>query len=84
MTEPINKLKGANMDIDLSTPEDQIQWRQEKCPWNEAEGTDKHKCAVKNVSICPYFCGIEYLDTVLCCYPNDNPLKGPPAAGGTE
>jgi hypothetical protein len=33
-----------------------------------------HKCALKNVSICPYFCGVEYLDTLLCCYPNENPL----------
>jgi hypothetical protein len=77
MNESIKKLDGANMDIDLSTPKDQIQWRQDKCPWNEAQGTGKHRCAVKNVSICPYFCGVEYLDTVLCCYPNENPLKGP-------
>ena len=21
-------------------------------------------------------CGIEYLDNVLCCYPNENPNKG--------
>ena len=40
-----------------------------------AEVTTQHRCAVKNISICPYFCGIEYLDTVLCCYPNENPLK---------
>jgi len=77
MNESIKKLDGANMDIDLSTPKDQIQWQQDKCPWNEAQGTGKHRCAVKNVSICPYFCGVEYLDTVLCCYPNENPLKGP-------
>jgi len=72
----IRKLDGANMDIDLATAEDRIQWQQDKCPWNEAEGSDKHKCAVKNVSICPYFCGIEYHDYVLCCYPNENPLRG--------
>ena len=70
------KLEGANMDIDLATPADRIQWQQDSCPWNEAEETDEHRCAVKNVSICPYFCGIEYLDNVLCCYPNENPLKG--------
>jgi len=28
---------------------------------------------MKNVSICPHFCGIEYIDKVLCCYPNENP-----------
>ena len=72
----IRKLDGANMDIDLITPKDIIDWNQDECPWNEAEGNSKHKCAVKNVSICQYFCGIEYLDNILCCYPNENPLKG--------
>ncbi len=67
------KLKGANMDIDLATPISQIAWQQDRCPWNLAEGTDAHHCAVKNISICPYFCGVEYLDTLLCCYPDKNP-----------
>ena len=75
METGIRKLNGANMDIDLATPAGQIQWRQDTCPWNEAEKTGEHRCRVKNISICPYFCGIEYLDTVLCCYPNPNPLK---------
>ena len=35
----------------------------------EAEQTDVHQCAVKNISICKYFCGVQYLDTVLCSYP---------------
>lgn len=43
----IIKLDGANMDIDLPTAEDRIQWQQDKCPWNEAEGTNEQKCAVK-------------------------------------
>ena len=72
----IRKLDGANMDIDLVTPPDKIGWRQDKCPWNETEATQEHKCAVKNISICPYFCGIEYMDNVLCCYPSENPFKG--------
>ena len=71
----IKKLSGGNMDVDLTTPKEKIHWKQDKCPWNLAEKTDKHKCAVKNVSICPYFCGIKYLDAVLCCYPHKNPLK---------
>ncbi len=75
MDAAFRRLDGANMDIDLATPADRIGWQQDKCPWNEAGATDEHKCAVKNVSICPYLCGIEYLDTVLCCYPNENPLK---------
>ncbi len=62
------------MDIDQATPNGEIAWKQDRCPWNEAEATDTHKCAVKNVSICPYFCGVEYLDTLLCCYPNKNPF----------
>ena len=69
----LEKLDGANMDIDLVS-EDKTSWKQMKCPWNEAEGTNIHKCAIKNVSICPYFCGIEYLDNVICCYPNKNKL----------
>jgi hypothetical protein len=75
MDNKIRTLKGANMDIDLASPIESIQWRQDRCPWNETEGTDEHLCAVKSTSICPYFCGIEYLDKVLCCYPNENPLQ---------
>ena len=75
MSNLIRKLHGANMDIDLATPQNMISWEQDKCLWNEAEKTNEHKCAIKNVSICRYFCGIEYIDTLLCCYPYPNPLK---------
>jgi hypothetical protein len=75
MDEIIKKLTGANMDIDLATPKSMISWEQDRCPWNDDENSNVHKCAVKNVSICRYFCGIEYLDTLLCCYPHPNPLK---------
>jgi hypothetical protein len=75
MDEVIKKLNGANMDIDLASPRSMISWEQDRCPWNEDENTNEHKCAVKNVSICRYFCGIEYLDTHLCCYPHPNHLK---------
>jgi len=71
----IKELKGANMDIDLASRQEDLHWPQDKCPWNEAEGTEEHKCAVKNISLCQYFCGIKYPDKVLCCYPNKNPLK---------
>ncbi len=74
MDSRIKKLAGANMDIDLATPSANIAWQQTPCPWNQVEGTLSHKCAVKNVSLCPYFCGIEYLDTLLCSYPHPNPL----------
>jgi GNAT superfamily N-acetyltransferase len=66
-------LSGANMDIDLSSSKDQVSWEQDQCPWNQEDDEEDHRCAVKNTSICPYFCGINYLDTVLCCYPNRNP-----------
>lgn len=69
----IISLDGANMDIDL-TSGDKTSWKQMKCPWNEAEKNNIHKCAVKNVSICDYFCGIKYLDNVQCCYPDKNIL----------
>ncbi len=68
----IKKLNGANIDIDLTTNENEISWKQQECPWNKKEGNKKHKCAVKNISICDYFCGIEAPDTVLCSYPNKN------------
>ncbi len=71
----IKTLPGANMDIDLATPADQIEWQQAECPWNAAEGENNRKCAVKNISICPYFCGIRYLDQVLCSYPQPNPYQ---------
>jgi hypothetical protein len=75
MDAVIRKLDGANMDIDLVSLGNEIQWQQDTCPWNEAEGTNEHKCAVKNISICTYFCGIEFMDYVLCCYPNKNPYR---------
>jgi hypothetical protein len=71
----MNKLTGANMDIDLATAADHISWHQEQCPWNAMEGADHHRCAVKSISICPYFFGVEYLDTLLCCYPKENPYR---------
>ena len=82
MSAPIQKLSGANMDIDLASPGGSIAWQQQKCPWNEAEKTDAHRCAVKNISLCPYFCGVEYLDTLLCSYPHPNPLANDAAAAG--
>lgn len=64
----IKKIGGANIDIDLVSSK-KITWKQGECPWNKAEGNSKHRCAVKNISICDYFCGIEPWDTVLCSYP---------------
>ena len=55
------------MDIDL-TSEDNIDWKQDKCPWNKEEKTNEHKCAVKNISICKYFKGVKPIDTIMCSY----------------
>ena len=50
-----------------------MSWECDKCPWNE-----KHKCAVKNISICKYFREVlvdkdkGILDTVLCGYSKNN------------
>lgn len=60
MVKKIRKIEGANMDIDFS----RANWKQGKCPWGP-----EHKCAVKNISICDYFEGIEKFDKVLCNYP---------------
>ncbi len=63
-----HELKGANMDIDLTTSPSDISWTQDVCPWNKAENTKEHKCAIKNISICKHFKGIKPLDIVLCSY----------------
>ena len=68
MDERVKNLKGSNMDIDFSV----AAWGDSKCPWNVEENTDEHKCAVKNTSICKYFCGVQFLDSVLCSYPYQN------------
>jgi len=67
MDSKINKLIGSNMDIDFSNTD----FGNSQCPWNVAEETNKHRCAVKNKSICKYFCGVQYLDSVLCSYPHE-------------
>jgi ribosomal protein S18 acetylase RimI-like enzyme len=69
------KLSGANMDIDLASPEGQIEWDQDQCPWNLEGGKDIHHCAIKDTSICLYFCGVEYLDVIKCSYPHPNPFR---------
>ena len=66
MKEIIRELKGGNMDIDLF-PAD-VTWKQDKCPWNEEDNSNEHKCAVKNISICKFFRGIKKPDVVLCAY----------------
>ena len=68
VSKELKKLNGANMDISLVSSK-KIHWKQDKCPWAEADNK-KHKCAIKNVSLCKYFKGIEYPDKVICAYKN--------------
>lgn len=68
MNDKIFKLIGANMDIDFSNAD----FGNSKCPWNESDNVNEHRCAVKDISICKYFCGVQYLDSVLCSYPYEN------------
>jgi hypothetical protein len=69
MKDSIKEISGANMDIDFF-PAD-VDWKQGKCPWNEADGKNCHKCADKGISICKYFRGMKKWDIVLCSYPKD-------------
>ncbi len=62
----MQKITGANMDIDFSNT-DKVSWEVGQCPWGS-----NHKCAVKNVSICKYFEGIEKPDIVVCSYKGGN------------
>ena len=65
----MKELKGANMDIDL-IHNPKVSWEMDKCPWNEDEGTNEHKCAIKNVSLCKFFNGVKKPDIILCSYKN--------------
>ena len=68
MDTRVKKLIGSNMDIDFISD---VKFGDSLCPWNVAEGINEHKCAVKNVSICKYLCGVQLLDSVLCSYPHE-------------
>ncbi|WP_017415332.1 hypothetical protein [Clostridium tunisiense] len=70
MDDRVKALSGGNLDIDLAS--EGVDWAQTQCPWNVAEKTNEHKCAIKGTSICKYFCGIKFLDSVLCSYPYEN------------
>lgn len=70
MTGPVRELRGGNMDIDL-VPKAGLTWQRDTCPWNDAEQSTAHRCAVKDTSICRYFMGIKPDDLVLCAYPEE-------------
>lgn len=61
----MRKISGANMDIDFERIPD-TDWEPGVCPMG-----DGNKCAVKGVSICEHFRGIEYPDVVLCDFGRD-------------
>ena len=71
MNASVRPLRGGNLDIDLCS-HGAVDWEQSDCPWNRAEAAQTHRCAVKGTSICKYFCGVKYLDSVLCSYPYEN------------
>jgi hypothetical protein len=58
----MQKIKGANLDIDLSKVTG-MAWEPGTCPWGP-----EHRCAVKNTSICDNFGGIEAPDNIICNY----------------
>jgi hypothetical protein len=64
MDSRIKKRIGSNMDIDFSNAD----FGNTRCPWNESDNTNDHKCAVKNTSICIYFYGIQFADYGKLCY----------------
>jgi hypothetical protein len=68
-TEIKYKLKGANLCLRMSSPTIKVPWEQDECPWNKAENTDKHECAILSGDVCPYYKGVEGFDNVLCAYP---------------
>ncbi len=51
----MNRLTGANMDIDLATLAEQISWKQDKCPWNAQENSQTHRCAAQEYIDLPLF-----------------------------
>ena len=73
LEDDAKNLRGVNMDIDLTTPRENLSWERDDCPWNLAEKTTVHKCAVKNVSVCKHFMGITGKDTVRCSF-GERPL----------
>ncbi|HNX31573.1 MAG TPA: hypothetical protein PKM35_08205 [Holophaga sp.] len=70
MLVSVKEIRGGNLDIDL-IPKPGLDWEVGRCPWNEAEHSSTHRCAVKDTSICPYFQGVKRLDIVLCSYPGE-------------
>ncbi len=67
MKKEVKELRGASMDIDL-IPNSNLSWKRDECPWNKSKKTNRHKCAVKNRSLCRFFRGIKYPDKVLCSF----------------
>ena len=53
MLVSVKEIRGGNLDIDL-IPKPGLDWEVGRCPWNEAEPSSTHRCAVKETSTCPY------------------------------
>ena len=62
------ELTSGHIDINF-LPDSHISRTQDRCPWNEADGTDEHQCISTNQVICQYFHGIRRPNIVQCSYP---------------
>lgn len=62
------ELRAGHVDVDL-LPDPGTGRGQERCPWNEEEGEDTHRCLVAGEHKCRYFQGMRRPDIVLCGYP---------------
>ena len=62
------ELRSTHIAIDLLA-DSHISHAQNRCPWNEADDTDEHRCIATNHSICQHFRGIRRPDIVQCGYP---------------
>jgi len=69
MDNKIKKISDVEFIIDLTVFGDS------ECPMK------KSKCAFKD-DICEYFCGVKFLDSVLCKYPNKNSNETTELIGG--
>jgi ectoine hydroxylase-related dioxygenase (phytanoyl-CoA dioxygenase family) len=62
------EFRAGHTDIDM-LPDPAIAWAQDRCPWNEEEGNEEHRCLVSGEHKCRYFQGMRRPDIVLCGYP---------------
>lgn len=62
------ELRAGRLELNL-LPDPAAPAAAERCPWNEAEGTEEHVCHATGRQKCRYFQGLKRPDIVLCGYP---------------